>query len=623
VGGASPILSIVTLRNNAAGKGGGVAISGEETSPQFKGCTMTGNQALNSDKGGGGAWISSASTPVFVTTTLEGNRAAGYGGGICVTEDDDNGLSSVCASMISGTILQRNHAAFSGGGLFLQYKTSPVFPQTNMSCPDVKLDSNTVTKGWGNDLASSPIAMTFLREPVSFTAPLGQGLAPQIDMAMQVWDAFGQPCSGTALDSAVIQLTTTPPMLQAPSNFVTCLLSNGTLTVSSKGTCTFGIRQGKDGQTFRIEAAGTDGLSSAISGTTSQSISVADCGGDYESCRCHDLKCQCQNASIPGDFTCIKQAHPWLRVGSPRMAPCDAQSIVAITGNYLNVTIVNCSANGVMAPALNPTSSDVQCILPPIPTNCHLSATQMRLASVEHLSEAYKNVYRYDPSYLGLLHITDAFGKSPACGLFTGGKQTRKPIRIHGSNNEVQKLFALASSGKISSIDSWIPTELKCQFDMGDTNINSSAWVNFWMPTSNTSSFAFAECDPPSSFDGTKGMAGPVNVRISFDGGQHWLPVMSQFTYTCIPGGLLPPKSDSWCVYGMPTRRHMPRRHGASSKGWVLSIAIKGQLLEVHQPGCMHREETRSCMHQALSWELMCVLNSTFCAFDSHSMCTI
>ena len=197
-----------------------------------------------------------------------------------------------------------------------------------------------------------------------------------------------------------------------------------------------------------------------VMGARTNEVSISDCGGTLSRCSCRDPQCGCRNSSAVEDFTCVISRDTWLREVTPLLAPCQNTTVVTMFGNFKQ-RIVNCSVDNILSKPLNPTDSSVQCVLPPIwDQKCHGSATQLRVASEHKLSDHHLNVYRYSATKLGVIDITDAFDKSPPSGLFTGGRQTRDPLILHGTE-ELRHLLTLASSGSIAAVKSIV-----CQFQM-------------------------------------------------------------------------------------------------------------------------------------------------------------
>jgi len=547
--GATPTLVNVVLRNNTAQKyGGGLYISGSGTHPTFTGCIISHNQAQNAAKGGGGAWIRSSATPSFANSTITANTAQGDGGGLYISgsgthptftgfnimsynkaggnggglwTDSKETLMTTCNSEPNFT---NNHAALSGGGLFLDYAASTTNRFTALSCVGTTFIDNSVGTGYGLDFASGPAMIKVLQQPLPVAVP---SLLPNLSFKLQVLDSFNQNCGD--LKSASIQLQTIPSMYKTGSHICTGLL-NGVLDVACTSSCSFGIQQGRLHQSFSITASGQGDIA-GIHNATTDILSVADCGGALHHCKCDDPSYppdSCKNATI-GDFSCVVWHTTWLRAVSPYMAPCGVSSMETVSGDFTDKQIVNCSVGGVIEKAIAPTESQVRCAMPlNHAESCHLSATPLKVKSTQKWSDGSLNIYRYSMRQLGNIYITDSFGESPATGLYTGGKQTRNHIRFYGTQ-QIHQLFELASSHKISSIGT-----LLCKFEMGAANVTTSAWTKFWVPkTNDTVHYSFAECDPPPSFEGTTGVGGSVAVHMSFDEGQHWLPTTSRFTYHC------------------------------------------------------------------------------------------
>ena len=461
--------------------------------------------------------------------------------------------------------------------MFLYYKPGTQNRPTNLVCGGTSIfQLGNTAAGYGNDFASSPATIQVLQQPAAFIAP---SLSPQMSMSFQVMDSFRHLCSGRQLDTATVKFVTEPPMY---ANSAVCDdgLQNGTLSVSSASTCSFGIVQATQGTRFAIRVSGSGILLGGVTGAATNAVSVADCGGALSHCQCNDPLCGCQNATAVNDFTCVISRTKWLRKLTPMMAPCGVSTLVTLLGSF-DQPIVNCSIDGVMSKALNPSSSQVQCMLPPVTSgSCHLAATPVKVSSDKKLSDSQLNVYRYGVSSLGAIDITDAYGKSPARGLFTGGVQTRDPIKLHGTE-QIRHLFALASSGKISAIET-----LTCQFEMDEGKVTTSAWTSFWRPKSNsTTHYSFAECDPPPSYSGATGVGGDVTVQLSLDTGQHWLPVVSNYTYLCNKDDFYIPSP----VRGLCT----PCPTGAICQGGPTVVAMGGWF-PVHSPllfqKCMKRE---------------------------------
>ena len=122
----SPLLSNVTVRNNTAGFGGGLFITGSSTNPGFTRCNISANRAPDPGKGGGGAYIQGGSAATFTDTAVVGNTAAGVGGGLYITGSGTNPGFTRCN-------ISANHApnpSYGGGGAWIQLGSAATFTDT-------------------------------------------------------------------------------------------------------------------------------------------------------------------------------------------------------------------------------------------------------------------------------------------------------------------------------------------------------------------------------------------------------------------------------------------------------------------------------------------------------------